>query len=163
MSLLEFYVPHLQKPCCITTSMLYERLLQSLCHFPYNENLTRALNTILLKCCLPSTDTFDRLEKIHIRVPRFKVISCKHASLKSTRFPKNKGQILFYANEKQMQLLREQKLSEKKTLKYSHCDISLCNTGCSWRTIRNKIWPMKIRVTTCVHELIFQNESVRRK
>ena len=39
--------------------------LQSLRHFPYNENLMRALNTISLKCCLPSTDAIDMQEKIH--------------------------------------------------------------------------------------------------
>ena len=38
-------------------------LLQSFRHFPYNENLTKALNTISLKCCLPSTDAIDRREK----------------------------------------------------------------------------------------------------
>ena len=32
---------------------------------PYNENQTRALNTTLLNCCLPSTDAIDRPEKIH--------------------------------------------------------------------------------------------------
>ena len=54
--------------------------------FPYNKTSTRTLNTILLKCCLPSTDTIDRWEKIHACIWRFKVISCKHASLKYTRF-----------------------------------------------------------------------------
>ena len=29
--------------------------LQLFQHFPYNENLTRALNTTSIKCCLPST------------------------------------------------------------------------------------------------------------
>jgi hypothetical protein len=44
-------------------------LLQSFHHFPYNENLTRALNTTSLKCCLPSTDTIDRWEKnSHMRM-----------------------------------------------------------------------------------------------
>ena len=38
-------------------------LLQAFCHFPYNENLTRALNTNSLKWCLPSTDAIDRWEK----------------------------------------------------------------------------------------------------
>ena len=55
-------------------------------NYPYNENLTRALNTTSLKCCLPSPDTIDRREKIHTCVWRFKVTSCKRASLKSTRF-----------------------------------------------------------------------------
>ena len=52
-------------------------LLQSFCHFPYNENPTRALNTTSLKCCLPSTDVIDRWEKIHACIWRFKVVSCK--------------------------------------------------------------------------------------
>ena len=46
-------------------------LLQSFRHFPYNENLMRALNTMSLKCCLPSTDAIDRLEKnlcMHMKV-----------------------------------------------------------------------------------------------
>ena len=45
-------------------------------HFLYNDNLTRAINTTSLKCCLPSTDTIDRWEKIHTCVWRFKVASC---------------------------------------------------------------------------------------
>jgi hypothetical protein len=61
-------------------------LVQLFRHFPYNENLMRALNTISLKCCLPSTDTIGRQEKIHICLWKFKVTLCKHASLKSTRF-----------------------------------------------------------------------------
>ena len=49
-------------------------LLQSFHHFPYNENMTRALNTISLKCCLPSTDAIDRWgKKIHVYTQRFKV------------------------------------------------------------------------------------------
>ena len=40
-------------------------LLQLLCHFPYNENLMRALNTTSLKCCLPSTDDIDSRGKMH--------------------------------------------------------------------------------------------------
>ena len=36
---------------------------KSFCHFIYNENPTRALNTTSLKCCLPSTDGIDRREK----------------------------------------------------------------------------------------------------
>ena len=32
-------------------------------HFPYNEIPTRALNTALLKCHLPSTDAIDMREK----------------------------------------------------------------------------------------------------
>ena len=45
-------------------------------HFPYNENSTRTLNTISLRC-LPSTDAIDRREKIHAWVWRFNVVSCK--------------------------------------------------------------------------------------
>ena len=37
-------------------------LLQSFRHFPYNENLTRALNTTPIKCSLPSTNAIDRRE-----------------------------------------------------------------------------------------------------
>ena len=33
------------------------------CHFPYNENPMRTLNTISLKCCLALTDAIDRQEK----------------------------------------------------------------------------------------------------
>ena len=61
-------------------------LLQSLRHFPYNENLTRAQNTISLKCCLPSNNAIDRRAKIHACLWRFRVASSKHASLQSTRF-----------------------------------------------------------------------------
>jgi hypothetical protein len=50
------------------------------------DNPTRALNSSSLKCFLPSTDAIDRRGKIHACVWRFKVASCKHASLKSTRF-----------------------------------------------------------------------------
>ena len=32
----------------------------------FYENSTRALNTVSLKCCLPSTDAIDRGETIHI-------------------------------------------------------------------------------------------------
>ena len=35
-------------------------------HFPYNENLTRELNTTSLKYCFPSSDAIDRQEKIHV-------------------------------------------------------------------------------------------------
>ena len=34
--------------------------------FSNNENPTRALHTVSLKCCLPSTDAIDRREKIHV-------------------------------------------------------------------------------------------------
>ena len=37
--------------------------VQHVRHFPYNQNPTRALKTISLKCCLPSTDAIDRWEK----------------------------------------------------------------------------------------------------
>ena len=43
----------------------YNPETKSLCHFPYNENPTIALNTTSLKCCLPSTDAVDRREKMH--------------------------------------------------------------------------------------------------
>ena len=55
-------------------------------HLPYNEIPTRPLNTTSLKCCLPSADAIDRREKYHACVWRFKVVSCKRALLKSTRF-----------------------------------------------------------------------------
>ena len=41
-------------------------LLQSFRHFPCRENPTRALNTTSIKYCLPSTNVFDRREKIHV-------------------------------------------------------------------------------------------------
>ena len=44
-------------------------------HFPYNENPTRAQNTSSLKCCLPSTDTVLRREKVHACVWRFQIAS----------------------------------------------------------------------------------------
>ena len=53
-------------------------------------NPMRALNTISLKCFLPSTDAVDIRGKIHTCLRRFKVTSCKRASLKSTGFFKNK-------------------------------------------------------------------------
>ena len=40
------------------------RIRPGTCHFPCNENLTRALNTTSLKCCLPSTDAIVKREKI---------------------------------------------------------------------------------------------------
>ena len=60
-------------------------------HFPYNENLMRALNTTSLKCCLPST---DRRERIHVCIWRVKVASCKCVSLKSIKFSQKKFQYL---------------------------------------------------------------------
>ena len=60
-------------------------------------NLTKALNTTSLKCCLPSTDTIDRQGKIHACIWRFKVASCKHASLKSTRFSQ-KNKVGYFPN-----------------------------------------------------------------
>ena len=47
--------------------------------FLCNENPVRALNPTSLKCCLPSTDTINRQEKIHVCIWRFKVTSCKCA------------------------------------------------------------------------------------
>ena len=41
----------------------YDQETKSFCHFPYKENLTRALNTTSLKYWLPSTDAIDRREK----------------------------------------------------------------------------------------------------
>ena len=67
---------------------------KSFCHFPCNENPTRALKTSL-QCCLSWTDAIDRREKIHICVWRFEVTSCKSASLKSTRFSQKRRRILF--------------------------------------------------------------------
>ena len=45
-------------------------LLQSFRHFPYNKNLTRALNTTWLKCCLLSPET------IHSSCMHMKVQGC---------------------------------------------------------------------------------------
>ena len=39
------------------------RVRPGTCYFPYNENPTRALNSIPLKCCLSSTDAIERREK----------------------------------------------------------------------------------------------------
>ena len=50
----------------------------------FNENLRKALNTTSHKCCLPSTDANNAIACVW----RFKVVSCKRASLKSTRFYK---------------------------------------------------------------------------
>ena len=50
---------------CGVQHVLGVRVQPATCHFPYNDNPTRALNTTSLKCCLPSTDAIDRLEKIH--------------------------------------------------------------------------------------------------
>ena len=68
----------------------YDPETKSSRYFPYNENPTRALNAISLKCCLPSTDVIESREKIHICVWRFKVASFKRDSLKSTRFSQQK-------------------------------------------------------------------------
>ena len=70
----------------------YDPETKSFRHFPYNENMTRALNPTSLKCSLPSTDAIDRREKIHACVWSFKVASCKRAPLQSTRCSKNKVQ-----------------------------------------------------------------------
>ena len=71
-------------------------LLQSFRHFPYNATQTRVLKTTSLKCCLPPTDAIDRRENIHVCVWRFKVVSCKRASLKSTRFSQKK--VWYFSN-----------------------------------------------------------------
>jgi hypothetical protein len=68
----------------------YNLETKSFCHFPYNENPTRAINTTSLKCCLSSIDAIDRWKKIHTCIWMFKVASCKCVSLKSTRFSKKK-------------------------------------------------------------------------
>jgi len=71
-------------------------LLQSFCHFTYNENPTRALNTTSLKCCLPSTDAIDRREKFTYAYGGSRSPHAS-ASLTSTRFSqKKKGRILFF-------------------------------------------------------------------
>jgi hypothetical protein len=67
------------------------------CHFPYNENPTRALNTASLKCCLPSTDVIDRWGKIHACVWRFKVGSSKPITLKLTKFSQ-KNKVRYFPN-----------------------------------------------------------------
>ena len=46
-------------------------------HFPYNGNLTRALNTTSLKCCLPSTDAIDSREKVQGRLMQARFIEIK--------------------------------------------------------------------------------------
>ena len=55
------------------------------CHFPYNEN-PKSNRHYSLIYCLPLTDTIDRRKKMHVCIWRFKVASCKCASLKYTRF-----------------------------------------------------------------------------
>ena len=71
----------------------YNPETKSFHHFPYNENLMRALNTTSLKCCLPSTDANERQEKnslMHMKV---------EGRLMEVHFieilRKKKGQILF--------------------------------------------------------------------
>ena len=49
----------------------YDPETKSSCHFPYNENPMRALNTTSLKCCLPSADAIDRQGKnshMHMKI-----------------------------------------------------------------------------------------------
>ena len=67
-------------------------------HFPYNENPTRALNTSSLKCNFPPPDTINRQEEIHTCIGGFKVASCKHASLKSTKFVQKKNKVRYFSN-----------------------------------------------------------------
>ena len=66
-------------------------------HFPHIENPTRAINTTLFKCCLPSTDAIDQREEIHTCIWRFKVASRKCASLKSTMFSQ-KEKLWYFSN-----------------------------------------------------------------
>ena len=67
-------------------------LLQPFRHFSHNENPMRALYTISLKCCLPSTDAIHRREKIgSIRI---KVQGC--ASFKSIRFSRKKEKARYF-------------------------------------------------------------------
>ena len=68
----------------------YDLETKSFCNFHYNENPVRALNTTSLKCCLPSTDAIGRWEKNQVFVWRFKVASCRPATMKSSRFSQNK-------------------------------------------------------------------------
>ena len=64
------------------------------CQAPYSPDMTenpmRSLNTTSLKCCSPSTDAIDRWENIYKCLSRFKVGSCKCASLKSIGFANKK-------------------------------------------------------------------------
>ena len=77
----------------------YDPETKSFRRFPYNKNPTRALNkTALFKCCLPSTDAMDKREKNHACLWGFKVASCKHASLKSTRFSQKKKRVGYFYN-----------------------------------------------------------------
>ena len=46
----------------------YDPEIKSFRNFPYDENQTRALNTISLKCCLPSTDATDRRKNSHMHM-----------------------------------------------------------------------------------------------
>ena len=64
-------------------------------YFSNNENRARTLSTTSLKCCLPSTDAINRREIIHAFVWRFKVPSCKCASLQSMRFSQKKSSDIF--------------------------------------------------------------------
>ena len=72
-------------------------LLQSFGHFPCNENPTRTLNTTSLKCTCHQLTLLRGGEKIHACVWRFKVASCKRASLKFTRFSRKKRSDTFLA------------------------------------------------------------------
>ena len=67
-------------------------------YFSNNENLTRALKTTSLKCCLPSTAAINWWEKIHACEWRFKVASCKHASLRSTKILQKRHKVGYFSN-----------------------------------------------------------------
>ena len=80
---------------CETSTRIAYALLQSFRHFPYNENPTRALNTVSLKCYLPSTFGIHRWKQIHACAWRFKAASCKRASFKFTIFLQKKKDYTF--------------------------------------------------------------------
>ena len=60
----DYGVHKLRVTVCGVQHVLGVWVLPGIRNFPYNENPMRALNTSL-KCCLPSTDTIDRREKMH--------------------------------------------------------------------------------------------------
>ena len=57
--------------------------------------MTRNPSFSSLKCCLQSNYAINKREIIHACVRRFKVTSCKLASLKSTRFSQKKKDRFF--------------------------------------------------------------------
>ena len=80
---------------CMSRVYRYNPETKSFHHFSHNKNPTRALN-YLTQMLLAINDAFDRWKSIHVCVWRFRVASCKFASLKSIRFLQKK--VRFFSN-----------------------------------------------------------------